>query len=161
MAEKKEIKEKDIVKQIVDNWDKYFPDLRFCKTEYKLQNSRIDILADFEANLKDLGIREEDYICRPAVFFEVKYDSNMRDLLFELQKQINFRNRYININKAFCIICTISDEYDEDMVNFMEENNIIMYKYKITNNDLNTLTIEEYNRKQFEIEYLGDKNYEN
>ena len=24
MAEKKEIKEKDIVKQIVDNWDKYF-----------------------------------------------------------------------------------------------------------------------------------------
>lgn len=158
--EEKELKEKDIVKHIVDNWDKFFPDLRYCKTEHSLQNFRIDILADFEANLKDLGIREEDYFCRPSVFFEVKYNSNMRDLLFELQKQINFRNRYININKAFCMICTISDDYDSDMIEFMEDNSITMYKYEIENNDLSTLKMKEYNRKLFEIEYMGDKNYE-
>jgi hypothetical protein len=156
----KEIKEKDIVKQIVDNWNNYFPDLRFCKTEYTLRNFRVDILADFEANLKDLGIREKDYFCRPAVFFEVKFDSSMRDLLFEMQKQISFRDFYINVNKAFCMICVISDEFDDTMVDFMEQHNIIMYKYEIKNNDLNTLSIKEYNRQIFELEEGGDKNYE-
>lgn len=156
----KELKEKDIVKHIVDNWDKYFPDLRFCKTEYSLKNFRVDILADFEANLKDLGIREDDYICRPAVFFEAKYQSNMRDLIYELQKQIKFRDWYINIAKAFCMICVISDEFDPDMIDFMESNSILMYKYEMENNNLNTLVIKEYNKNIFELEYLGDKNYE-
>ena len=155
----KEIKEKQVVKQIVDHWDTYFPDLHFCKTEYSLHNFRVDILADFEANLKDLNIREEDYFCKPTVFFEVKCNSLMRDLIYEIQKQVKFRNRYINTNKCYCMICTISDEYDEDMVDFLEQNNIIMYKYTIDNNDISTLKISEYTRKDLEIK-LGDKNYE-
>ena len=154
------LKEKDIVKQVVDNWDKYFPDLHFCKTEYSLRNFRVDILADFAANLKDLGLRETDYNCRPAVFVEVKYNSNMRDLIFELQKQIQFRNWYINCGKAFCMICVLSDDYDIDMVKFMEDNAIIMYKYEIEDDDISTLTIKEYNSNQLELEEIGDKCYE-
>jgi hypothetical protein len=154
------LKEKDIVKQVVDNWGHYFPDLRFCKTEYTLRNFRVDILADFKANLKDLGIREEDYFCNPAVFIEVKFNSNMRDLIFELQKQIQFRDWYIKYGKAFCMICVLSDEYDLDMVKFMEDNSIIMYKYEIEDNDIETLSIKEYNSNLFELEEIGDKCYE-
>lgn len=154
------LKEKDIVKQVVDNWGFYFPDLHFCKTEYSLRNFRVDILADFKANLKDLGLREEDYYCSPAVFMEVKYNSNMRDLIYELQKQIQFRDWYINYGKAFCVICVLSDEFDEDMVKFMEDNSIIMYKYEIDDDDISTLSIKEYNSKQLELEEIGDKYYE-
>lgn len=152
-----DLKEKDIVKQITKNWDNYFPELKFCKTEYKLKNFRVDILADFPANLKELGIREKDFYCKPAVFFEVKYNSNMRDLIFELQKQIQFRNWYINIAKSFCIICVLSDEFDDDMVKFMQDNSIIMYKYMIKEKDIKTLTIEEFKYKEID---MGDKNYE-
>lgn len=152
------LKEKDIVKQIIKKWNNYFPELNFCKTEYTLRNFRVDILADFHANLKDFGIRNEDYYCKPAVFFEVKYNSNMRDLIFELQKQIQFRNWYINTAKGFCLICVLSDEYDEDMVKFMQDNSIIMYKYFIKEKDIETLTIEEFKYKDID---LGDENYEN
>ena len=158
--EEKELKEKDIVKHIVDNWDNFFPDLRYCKTEHSLQNFRIDILADFEANLKDLGIREEDYFCRPSVFFEVKYNSNMRDLIYELQKQIQFRDWYIKYGKSFCMICVLSDDYDSDMVKFMEDHSIVMYKYEIEDDDITTLSIKEYNSKVLELEEIGDKCYE-
>jgi hypothetical protein len=154
------LKEKDIVKEIVDNWGDYFPDLQFCKTEYSLRNFRVDMLASFDANLKDLGLRDEDYFCKPAVFIEVKYNSNMRDLIFELQKQIQFRDWYINTAKAFCVICVLSDDYDIDMVKFMEDNSIVMYKYSIEDDDISTLSIEEYNSKTFELEEIGDKYYE-
>lgn len=154
------LKEKDIVKQVVDNWGHYFPDLRFCKTEYSLRNFRVDILASFKANLKDLGLREEDYYCSPAVFVEVKYNSNMRDLIYELQKQIQFRDWYINIGKAFCMICVLLDDFDEDMVKFMENNSILMYKYEIDNDDISTLSIKEYSSKIFELEEMGDTYYE-
>lgn len=156
----KELKEKDIVKQVVDNWEGYFPDLRFCKKEYSLRNFRVDMLADFEANLKDLGLRDEDYFCKPAVFFEVKYNSNMRDLIFELQKQIQFRDWYINIGKAFCVICVLSDDYDADMVKFMNDNSVVMYKYEIKDDDITTLSIKEYGINQLELEEIGDKYYE-
>lgn len=154
------LKEKDIVKEIIDHWGDYFPDLQFCKIEYSLRNFRVDMLASFDANLKDLGLRNEDYFCKPAVFIEVKYNSNMRDLIFELQKQIQFRDWYINIGKAFCVICVLSDDYDIDMVKFMEDNSIVMYKYSIEDDDISTLFIEEYNSKTFELEEIGDKYYE-
>lgn len=139
------LKEKDIVKHITENWDKYFPDIRFWRTEYSFRDFRVDIAADFKVNLKDLGIREEDCWCRPPIFFEVKYKSEMRDLLFELQKQIAFRDWYTNIAKCFCMICVISDRYDEHMVKFMRDHNVHMYLIEMEDEDLDTLTLTEYN----------------
>lgn len=139
------LKEKDIVNYIKSNWDKYFLDLKFYKTEFSLRDFRVDIAAQLTANLKDLKIREEDYIYNVPVFFEVKYNSEMRDLMFELQKQIKFRNFYINNGKCFCMICVISDEFNHHMVQFMENNNIEMFKINIEDDNLETMTITEYN----------------
>ena len=147
-----QIKEKDIVNYIVKHWDTYFPELKFCRTEYILRDFRVDIFACMNVNLKELGIRNDDYITNIPVFFEAKFDSNMRDLLCELNKQIQFRDFYINKGKCFCILCVLSDKYDGDMVKFMEDNDIIMYKYSFENDDLTTLKIKEYNSKTFIIE---------
>ena len=142
---KKEIKEKDIVNHIIINWEKYFEGIKFCRTEYKLKDFRVDIAASFKANLKDLGIRDEDYFCQPSIFFEVKWKSEMRDLIYELKKQIKFRDWYINYGKAYCMICVISDEFDSHMVDFMVEHDITMFKIDVEDNDLSTMKISEYN----------------
>ena len=146
------LKEADIVRYVVNHFNKFFPDLDFCKTEYSLRDFRVDILASFEANLKDLNVRDEDYICRPAVFIEVKYKSKMRDLLHELNKQLEFQKWYLNTAKAFCLICVLSDSFNETDIKFMESNSIIMYKYSYINDDLSTLKIEEYNSSKYKIE---------
>lgn len=152
---KKTLKEKDIVEQIINNWDTYFEGTKFCKTEFSLRDFRVDILASFPANLKDLGVRDEDYFTNPSIFFEVKWKSEMRDLLFELKKQIKFRDWYIEYGKAFCMICVISDEFDSHMVEFMVENNITMFKINIENEDIETLSISEYD--PFSYDYIKDK----
>ena len=151
------IKEKDIVKKLKDNWNNYFPELIGCKLEYTLKDSRVDILSSVPVNFKELGLRDHDYYCNSPVFFEVKYNSNMRDLMFELQKLITHRDFYINYGKAFCVICVISDEFDEYMVEFMETNNILMYKLSLEDEDIDTLIIEEYNSTKFELEQIQDK----
>ena len=38
----------------------------------------------------------------------------------------------------------ISDSFDKDMVKFMKDNDIIMYKYTIENEDLSTMKMEQY-----------------
>lgn len=153
------LKEKDIVKHLKDNWNKYFPDLIGCKLEVPIRNSRVDILSSYPVDLYELGLRKEDDIVRhvnAAVFVEIKYNSNMRDLLYELQKHINFRERYVNFGKAWCFIMVISDEFDYEMVKFMEDNNIIMYKYSIEDEDLSTFKIEEHSMKNIELEEAND-----
>lgn len=140
----KELKEKDIVEYIVNNWDKFFEGTKFIKTEFTLRDFRVDIFASFPVDLKDLGLREKSYPVKASIFFEVKWKSTMRDLLFELKKQIAFRDWYINYGKAYCEICVISDEYDKHMVDFMVENEITMFKIDIKDNDLSTMTISEY-----------------
>ena len=85
------IKEKDIVRKIVSSWDSYFPELNFRKTEFKFRNSRIDIFADFEVDREAFGLRSSPFKLMAPVFFEVKWNSEMRDLIYELQKQIEFR----------------------------------------------------------------------
>ena len=145
------LKEKDIVNHIVSNWDLYFKDISFWRTEYSLRDFRVDIAAYLEAELP-----KNNELCKLPIFFEVKYNSNMRDLMFELQKQIAFRNWYVNCNKCFCMICVISDEYDQHMVKFMEDNNIEMFKINIENDDLDNMTILEYNSKLYEEEEMQD-----
>lgn len=147
------LKEKDIVNHLCDNWTEYFPDLLGCKKEYTFRDSRVDILSSYPVDLYEYGIREDEndklrYI-NAAVFIEVKFNNNHRDLLYELQKHINFRNWYATIGKAYCFIVVISDYYDIDMIDFMEDNDIIMYKYEIQNNDLNTFTLYDYDRNTY------------
>lgn len=145
------LKEKDIVDHLCNNWTTYFPELIGCKKEYTLRDSRVDILSSYPIDLYEYGIRDENDKLRyinAAVFIEVKYNNNHRDLLYELQKHINFRDWYINMGKAYCFIVVISDNYDDDMIDFMEDNDIIMYKYEIQDEDLNTFKIEEFNRNK-------------
>ena len=145
------LKEKDIVDHLCNNWTTYFPELIGCKKEYTLRDSRIDILSSYPIDLYEYGIRDENDKLRyinAAVFIEVKYNNNHRDLLYELQKHINFRDWYINMGKAYCFIVVISDNYDDNMIDFMEDNDIIMYKYEIQDEDLNTFKIEEFNRNK-------------
>lgn len=145
------LKEKDIVDHLCNNWATYFPELIGCKKEYTLRNSRIDILSSYPIDLYEYGIRDENDKLRyinAAAFIEVKYNNNHRDLLYELQKHINFRDWYINIGKAYCFIVVISDNYDDNMIDFMEDNDIIMYKYEIQDEDLNTFKIEEFNKNK-------------
>lgn len=141
------LKEKDIVNHLYLNWNKYFPELIGCMKEYTFRNSRVDLFSSCPVDLYELGIREENdkfrYI-NASVFAEVKYNNNDRDLLFELQKHISFRDWYVKYGKAFCFIMVIADDFDYEMVKFMEANDILMYKYTIENDDLDTLTIEEY-----------------
>ena len=154
------LKEKDIVDHLCNNWTTYFPELIGCKKEYTLRDSRVDILSSYPIDLYEYGIRDENDKLRyinAAVFIEVKYNNNHRDLLYELQKHINFRDWYINMGKAYCFIVVISDNYDDDMIDFMEDNDIIMYKYEIQDEDLNTFKIEELNRKKEEEEYILKK----
>ena len=153
------LKEKDIVNHLHENWNKYFRELIGCKKEYSFRDSRVDLFSSCPVDLYELGIREEDNMFRhinAAVFAEVKYNSNMRDLLFELQKLISFREWYVNVGKAFCFIMAISDEFDYEMVKFMEANNIIMYKYYIENDDFDTFRIEEYTMNKAELEEAND-----
>ena len=141
------LKEKDIVDHLHDNWHEYFPELIGCKKEFTFRNSRVDILSSCPVDLYEFGIRSEDDTCRyinAAVLVEVKYNNNQRDLLFELQKHVSFRNWYINQGKSYCYIVVISNEFDEHMVKYMQDNEVIMMKYSIENADLNTLNIEEY-----------------
>lgn len=143
------LKEKDIVDHLCNNWTTYFPELIGYKKEYTLRDSRVDILSSYPIDLYEYGIRDENDKLRyinAAVFIEVKYNNNHRDLLYELQKHINFRDWYINMGKAYCFIVVISDNYDDNMIDFMEDNDIIMYKYEIQDEDLNTFKIEEFNR---------------
>lgn len=153
------LKEKDIVDHLQLNWNKYFPELIGCKKEHVFRNSRVDLFSSCPVDLYELGIRKEDDMFRyinAAVFAEVKYNSNMRDLLFELQKHISFRDWYVNVGKAWCFIMVISDEFDYEMVKFMEDNNIMMFKYSIENEDLSTFKIEEYNMNKVELEEAND-----
>ena len=141
------LKEKDIVNHLYEKWHEYFPELIGCKKEYVLRDSRVDILSSCPVDLYEFGIRSENDTCRyinAAVLVEVKYNNNQRDLLFELQKHVNFRDWYVNYGKSYCYIVVISDEFDEHMVKYMQDNGVIMYKYNIENEDLNTFSIEEY-----------------
>ena len=128
-------KERDIVNQIVKDWDKHFPDLKLYKTEWSFRNFRVDIAAGFDI------IDYNGVTCHAPALFEVKYNSEARDLIFELQKQLEFRNFY-NLNHA-CVICVIADKYDKTMLKFIFDNEIIAYKLELKDYILETLELTE------------------
>ena len=128
------IKENDIVKYVCNNFNKFFKDLKFVRTEFSLRNFRVDIFATY---------KDENTNTWPSVFFEVKHQSYMRDLLFELNKQIKFRDWYNSNPNCLCHICVLSDKFEDSMLDFFKDNNIRLFKYSYDNDDLNTLKIEE------------------
>lgn len=141
---KTKLKEKDIVKKIVDSWEDYFPQLRFWRTEYSFRDFRVDIAADFEVDREAYGLKPSSFKHRAPVFFEVKYNSEMRDLIYELKKQLAFRNFYVDIAGHLAFICVISDKFEPTMTKFMIENDIKMFKINIENDDIDSLTLTEY-----------------
>lgn len=150
------LKEKDIVNKIVGSWENYFPDLSFVKTEYSFRDFRVDIFADFEVDREAFNLSPSNYKLRAPVFFEVKYNSEMRDLIYELQKQIHFRDFYTNIAGNLAFICVISDKFDDQtMVDFMIQNQIYMYKIDIKDDNIDTLMLTEINQN-FSIELMED-----
>lgn len=138
------LKEKDIVKKIVDSWEDYFPELNFWKTEYAFRNFRVDIAADFEVDREAYGLKPSKFKLMAPVFFEVKYNSEMRDLIYELKKQLEFRNFYTDVAGNLAYICVISDKFEPTMTKFMIENNIIMYQIHIIDDNIDTLTLTHY-----------------
>lgn len=149
-------KEKDIVTKIVSSWEEYFPDLSFVKTEFAFRDFRVDIFADFEVDRQAFNMQPSDCKLKAPVFFEVKWNSEMRDLIYELQKQIRFRNFYTNIAGNLAVICVISDKFeDQAMIDFMIENQIYMYRIDIENDDINTLTLTEFTQN-FSIELMEE-----
>lgn len=139
------LKEKDIVNKIVSSWEDYFPELNFRKTEYVFKNSRIDIFADFEVDRELFELKPSPYKLMAPVFFEVKWQSEMRDLIYELQKQIEFRDFYTNVAGNLAVICVISDKFtDKTMVKYMIDNNVHMYIVTVIDDDIDTLTLTEY-----------------
>lgn len=113
-----------------------------------MRDFRVDIAATFKVKAEDrasYGLsKSSDFDLDVPVFFEVKFNSEMRDLIYELKKQLQFKNFYTDIAGNLAVICVISDNFDDTMVQFMEENNIYMYKINIQDDDINTLTLEEY-----------------
>ena len=138
------LKEKDIIRYVVNNWDRFFPEIDFYKTEFSFRDFRVDIAAKLDMSFEDLGQPAKPWGLQAPIFFEVKYNSEMRDLLFELQKQISFRNWYINVAKSYCMVCVISDKFDGHMVKYMMDNDIPMFKINIENDNLENMTIVEY-----------------
>lgn len=141
---KKELKEKDIVDYIIDNWDNYFKDINmfFQTKEWQpKQNYRADLLAYTNINLKEYGYSDKDEIYRASVIIECKFKSMQRDLIYELKKAIHIRDYIAKFNRPV-FIGVLSDSFlDEYIYDFILENNIICWKINIKNNDLTTLSI--------------------
>lgn len=135
------LKEKDVVDYIVRNWDTLFKDeeLFFYKTEYKVtDNWRADILAYVKLPSPD----NPKYIYRAPVYIEVKFDHNYRDLIYELEKGLNYihrKDRDPNYPRYLAVI--VDDTIDATTLEYIKSNQIPCYMYTIENEDLTTLNI--------------------
>lgn len=137
------LKERDIVDHLVRNWDTYFKteELFFYKTEYTVtDNWRADILAYVWAPYP----RNPEIDYRIPVFIEVKYN-NFRDLIFELEKGLEFINRKShNPDYPRYLAVIANDAIDQITKDYILKNNIPLYIYSMEDEDLLTLSISMY-----------------
>lgn len=144
------LKEKDIVTYIVDNWDKYFPELIFKKTEFQARSDyRCDILCFLEMNLREYGY-DEDGIHYAGIYTEVKYNSPSRDLIFELEKAIDCCS-HPSIKHPRYVAVIMDDYSDETILNYLIENDIIMWKIDIVDDNLEEMKIYLYEPDEFNV----------
>lgn len=156
---KREIKEKHIIKHIVDNWNKLLGEekLHFFKTEYcALDDWRCDILAYVYLDLEEMGYENAPRNYRAPIYTEVKFNSDSRDLIYEISKGL----RLVNQAAYPRYIAVISDDFsDPTILDFLVENKIHMWQIKIKDDDLSTLRLEYYepDKQKYDIQEIeGD-----
>ena len=144
---KKSLSEKEIVNHIIKNWDKFFEkdNIKFQKTEWQaLENYRADIMAYIDLDLKDIGWREESEMYRTLVILECKYQSESRDLIYELEKA-KYIQWYLDERSNYphpVFIGVISDDFsDKAIYDYLIENNIHMWKINIKDDNIETMTL--------------------
>lgn len=132
------LKEKDVIKHIIDNWETIFQEeMFFHKKEQKVDKYwRCDLIAYRKQVFKGRNVKSPIYI-------EVKYNKNHRDLLYELSKGLSFINRE-TMKAVPRYLCVFIEDASLDSVTetFLKENNITYYVFNIKNDDLETLDIE-------------------
>jgi hypothetical protein len=144
---KKTLSEKQIVNHIVQNWDKFFAEenIKFQRIEWQaLENYRADIMAYMDLDLKEIGWREKSVKYRATIILECKYQSESRDLIYELEKakylQWYLKERLTESWPVF--IGVISDDFsDKAIYDYLIENDIHMWKINIKDNDIETMTL--------------------
>lgn len=136
------LKEKDIVDHLIRNWDTYFKDdeLYFYKKEYTVIPDywRADILAYVWA--PHPYDPERQY--KVPIFIEVKYNNNYRDLIYELEKGLEFINRKShNPDFPHYLVVIVDNTIDEVTLEYIKKNKIPVYMYTIEDEDLTTFKI--------------------
>lgn len=139
------LKEKDVVDHLIRNWDTYFKEeeLYFYKKEYTVTDYwRADILAYVWAPYP----HNPERLYRVPVYIEVKYNNNYRDLIYELEKGLEFINRKSHDpNFPRYLAAIVDDTVDEITLEYIKKNKIPCYIYQIENEDLTTLKISMLN----------------
>jgi hypothetical protein len=141
------ITERKVVDYIIENWDKFFPDIQYLWKEHSFtENWRCDIVGCIPMQLgEEYGFPNDDpYNYKALICFEAKYNSASRDLIYELEKAVKFlsKSKYPNY------VCVLLDDYnDEGIYDYLVANNINMYKYTFKDDDLSTMKVEVFNPK--------------
>lgn len=138
------LKEKDIVDYLIRNWDTYFKneELYFYKKEYSVTDYwRADMLC----YVWGPHPKAPDRQYKIPIFVEVKYNNNYRDLIYELEKGLEFINRK-NHNPDFpqYLAVIVDDQIDPVSLEYIKKNNIPIYMYTIEEEDLTTLKLSMY-----------------
>lgn len=116
--------------------------LKFHSKEYSaMVNWRCDLLCYIETD--DVLYPKRKY--KQAVYTEVKYNNNARDLINELSKGLYYINTR-GTKEYPRSLCVISDNtLDQVTIDFIKTNHILHYVYTIENDDLSTLKINKIN----------------
>ena len=151
------ITEKDVVNYLIANWERLFnredmyvdgkPFFHHSK-EYRVTPLwRCDMLNYIEMPHP----KDESLIFKSPVYTEVKYNHNGRDLVYELQKGLNFVNRncYKDFPRSIAVIA--DDTLDATTLRYIKDNNILFYQYDFDSFDLDTLTIRKVDIEELPV----------
>lgn len=138
------LKEKDVVDYLIRNWDVLFggEELYFYKAEFRVtDNWRADVLAYVNLPCPD----NPNAIYRAPVYMEVKYNNNYRDLIYELEKGLNYINHPSkNPDYPRYLAVIVDDTIDSTSLEYIKNNKIPCYMYTMQDEDLTTLSISMY-----------------
>lgn len=144
MTKKKTLTEKQVVDYIIDNWDRLFSEhgIRYrCREKSPVSWWRVDLWGTIDMDLQEMKITNRPYPYKASVFIEAKFRSESRDLIYELQKGLDFLSRIEYPN----FIGVLSDNFDDPtIIQFIQDHNIHMFKIEIEDDDLDTIQIKYY-----------------
>lgn len=160
-------KEKQIVDYIIKNWSSLmFKDMQFFRREKEwLPGWRNDITAVVPMTLgEEYGYKTPHTAFKMPVFIEVKYNSESRDLIYELTKALTAVSRFKNTATKDKLphpaqVGVISDNFSDPYIyDFIVQNNIHMWQIQITDDDINTMKLNYIDYTNEEIACTYDKN---